>query len=32
MAFDPASSRFAIVNGETVTLIEFNQSALDASC
>jgi hypothetical protein len=26
MAFDPASNRFAIVNGDTVTLIEFGHS------
>jgi hypothetical protein len=30
MAFDPASKRFAIVNGDTVTLIEFSHSALGA--
>jgi hypothetical protein len=28
MAFDPASKRFAIVNRDTVTVIEFNHSAL----
>ena len=30
MAFDPASNRFAIVNGDTVTLIEFDHSVLSA--
>jgi hypothetical protein len=30
MAFDPASSRFAIVNGDTVTLIEFGHSVVSA--
>jgi hypothetical protein len=30
MAFDPASNRFAIVNGDTVTLIEFDHSLLSA--
>jgi len=30
MAFDPASNRFAIVNGDTVTLIAFSHSALSA--
>ena len=30
MAFDPASNRFAIVNGDTVTRIEFSHSALSA--
>jgi hypothetical protein len=28
MAFDPARNRFAIVNSDTVTVIEFNHSAL----
>lgn len=28
MVFDPTNKRFAIVNGDTVTVIEFNQSAL----
>jgi hypothetical protein len=28
MAFDPASKRFAVVNRDTVTVIEFNNSAL----
>ena len=28
MAFDPASNRLAIVNGDTVTVIEFNHAAL----
>ena len=30
MAFDPASNRFAIVNGVTVTLIEFDHSVVSA--
>lgn len=30
MALDPAGRRFAIVNGETVTLIAFDPSALDS--
>ena len=30
MAFDLASNRFAIVNGDAVTVIEFNRSALDS--
>jgi hypothetical protein len=30
MALDPAGRRFAIVNGETVTLIQFDRSALGA--
>jgi hypothetical protein len=30
MAFDPASNRFAIVNGDTVTLIEFGHSVVSA--
>ena len=28
MAFDPASNRFAIANRDTITVIEFNRSAL----
>jgi hypothetical protein len=31
MAFDAASKRFAIVNGDTVTVIEFDQSALSSA-
>ena len=30
MAFNPATKRFAIVNGDTVTLIEFSHSAVSA--
>ena len=30
MAFDPATNRFAIVNGDTVTLIEFSHSVVSA--
>ena len=30
MAFDPASNRFAILNGDTVTLIEFGHSVVSA--
>ena len=30
MAFDPATKRFAIVNGDTVTVIAFDRSAVDA--
>lgn len=28
MAFDPATNRFAIVNGDTVTVIAFDHSAV----
>ena len=30
MAFDPATNRFAIVNGDTVTVIEFGDSVVGA--
>jgi hypothetical protein len=30
MTFDPAGKRFAIVNGDTITRIEFDHSALSS--
>jgi hypothetical protein len=30
MAFNPVTNRFAIVNGNTVTLIQFSHSAVSA--